>query len=61
MKDEFAEENMLVEVCVTIDGDLETFIIYVNENASDYEVLEKCHEEALLKYGNYSELEFERI
>lgn len=61
MKDEFAEENCLVECCVTIDGDLETFIIYVNEHTDDYEILEKCHEKALLKYGNYSELEFERI
>ena len=51
--------NKRIDCSVIINGEEETFIIYVEETDSNKEILELAHEIALYKFGGYDELSFE--
>lgn len=53
-------EDKRIDCTVIVNGELESIIVYVNENATNNEIIESLHEVALLKFGKYDELKFEK-
>lgn len=54
-------EERRIDCSLIVNGESESFIIYVNDNDSNQEILELAHEIALIKFGSYDELKFEEI